>query len=163
MSSFPLSVYDSASEIRWTVEESEWQESDLSLVSIVTRLGAVSGDQWLWYRRYRPPWGLAHLLLEEGCKLNHDATSWFFGLASRKVAVGTHWKIGNLERHDPGYALPCGQYLDVEAHWLDEVLDRAGLRLAHVLQVRVLFRKQSYDEPKTHTHNEFLGLSPIIT
>lgn len=103
-----------------------------------------------------------HLIVKDG-SVTHDANGWYYEAAGRRLFEGRDWRIGSLERtHDAEYDL-TGQYALCDPEWLNNYLEQAGLRLAHVLRVSVMQRNREYEDAKEFLSCWLLNLGSVVT
>jgi hypothetical protein len=158
-----LSIFDPGSERVLIPGEPEWDFADLRVVPLAARIHSLARNTWQWFRGYHIPWSLSDFFGDVPGSLDHDDRSWFHSVDGKRVAVGQDWRLGPLERDDDSTYPLHGQVLEVDWDWLANLVEGAGLRLAHLLQVKARVRKYSYDRAKEYSQTDFINLGRIVT
>jgi hypothetical protein len=135
----------------------------LEVYPLVAGMRFLHINVWQYWRGIHPPlFPTPHLFAQKG-SVGHDAESWYYEKNGQRVFEGRDWRIGNIERTDEKEYQLTGQYALCDSEWVDEFLEKYGLRLAYVLHMSVLQRNREYEDPKESRSCALLNLSSIVT
>jgi hypothetical protein len=145
-----------------TIDEGGFRIGDLVIYPLTARLHTTCINLWQWFRHFYAPWGLSPNLASQGVSLMHNPTSWAYSFKGKEVAVGYDWVSGIIERHAEDSVIPCGQVLEVDGDWLNNILGNQKLRLGYVVKARSFLKKYSYEKAKKYEETKLFGVSSII-
>lgn len=134
---------------------------DLILYPLVARLKALPVNLWQWYRGYHIPFALSSDI-SEGLQMRTDETGWNYEGEESVVARGQDWLEGLKERYKPNYEIPHGTYLEINADYLTEYLDRTRCKLGYILEINHYYREQPYSDPEILKSTEYLWVDQDI-
>ena len=138
------------------------QIEDLVIYPIVAREKHLCIDLWQIFRGYNRPFNLNYpLLWESPCLI--DRNSW--RIADEKgecLASYSDWLEGMKERYLRDVPLPHGQFLMLSRQYVDEILERDGLRLGYVLKTAYRSQKYSYSGVDKYEEFQLINVGSIM-
>ncbi|MBC8461414.1 MAG: hypothetical protein H8D67_25855 [Deltaproteobacteria bacterium] len=134
---------------------------DLILYPLVARNRDLVIDLWQWFRDYHASFAL-YSKLGEGLYIKVENCQWTYMKDARRVANSVNWLEGLKERHEKDYAIPQGNYIEVDSSFIRSYLDENGLRLGYISKTTYKYKKYSYDKAESIENYELIGVGRII-
>lgn len=158
----PLCFFDSEGEYFDKEVIGGFSLKDLGVFPLVSRLDTLTINLWQICRECHLPFGLSENLLSLNLKLLHRYNEWSYTHNEKEIAKGYTWNFSITERHENEFDIPSGQVLEINENWLKEILESQQVRLAHLVNIKMVLRKTRYDKPNTYEETKIFGISPII-
>lgn len=131
--------------------EEEFFHSDVEVFPLVGRLETFVNGDWHWYREFNQPSCVTSRLIERPSVSILDG-GWDYS-DDQKSASFRDW-ISNLsERVPASIGADYGQYLSMDSFQLDDWLKLQGLRLGYVYELKLVSRKDEYQEKPSEIYS----------
>lgn len=132
---------------------------DLTLHPLVGNPKDLVIALWQWFRGHNPFY-IIHYQLLKNLQVKLERNGFVYFQNDKPVAWSQDWSEGIEEKTD--LEIPHGTFIEIDSSFLNEYLDKHGLRLGYLAKTTHKFRMHSFDKEQTIENYQLIGVSRII-